>query len=151
MWNYLKNVSCNNRYKKSFFIKKLFFSKQYESQNDPFQYMEQSFPHCLAKYLACLYKSTCVKLIANKSECFQNSAVIETRSLDFHKLTFTAMKVFCIKHKANIIQQREYRNFYNEAFINDPQYTCFQERNFEALSFDRVVTPPKISQNLLRK
>ena len=43
-------------------------------------------------------------IIANKSEHFQNSMVIETGSSDFHKMTFTDMKVFCSKHKVNIIQ-----------------------------------------------
>ena len=49
--------------------------------------------------------STCIELIiANKSEYFQNSTVIETGSSDFHKMTFTDMKVFCSKYKVNIIQ-----------------------------------------------
>ena len=48
------------------------------------------------------------------------------------------MKVFCSKHEVNIIQQREYKNFNNKAFMNDLQYTCFQEHNFETLSFENV-------------
>ena len=48
------------------------------------------------------------------------------------------MKVFCSKHKVNIIQQREYKNFNNEAFMNDIQYTCFQEYNFETLPSENV-------------
>ena len=57
------------------------------------------------KDLQCGNGSTCLGLIiANKSEYFQNSTVIETGSSDFHKMTFTDMKVFCSKYKVNIIQ-----------------------------------------------
>ena len=59
---------------------------------------------------------------------------IETGSSDFHKMIFTDMKVFCSKHKANIIQQRDYKDFNNEAFMKDLQCTCYQEHDFEALS-----------------
>ena len=48
------------------------------------------------------------------------------------------MEDFYSKHKVNIIQQREYKNFNNEAFMNDLQYTCLQERHFETLSFENV-------------
>ena len=46
------------------------------------------------------------------------------------------MKVFCSNHEVNVMQQREHKNFNNEAFMNDLQYTCFQEHNFETLSFE---------------
>ena len=54
--------------------------------------------------IQCRNGFTCIELIiANKSEYFQNSTVIETGSSDFHKITFTDMKDFCSKHKVNII------------------------------------------------
>ena len=56
------------------------------------------------------------------------------------------MKVFCSKHEVNIIQQQEYKNFNNKAFMNDLQYTCSQEHNFETLSFENV---KEISDELL--
>ena len=56
------------------------------------------------------------------------------------------MEVFCSKHEVNIIQQREYKNFNNKAFMNDLQYTCFQEHNFETLLFENV---KEISDELL--
>ena len=48
------------------------------------------------------------------------------------------MKVFCSKHEVNIIQQREYKNFKNKAFMNAIQYKYFQEHNFETLSSENV-------------
>ena len=53
-------------------------------------------------------------------------------------MTFIDIKVFCSKYKVNIIQLREYKNFNNEAFMNDLQQTCFQDHNFETLSFENV-------------
>ena len=36
------------------------------------------------------------------------------------------------------MKQREYKNFNNETFMNDLQYTYFQKRIFETLSFENV-------------
>ena len=53
-------------------------------------------------------------------------------------MIFTDKTVFCRKHKAIIMKQREYKNFNNETFMNDLQYTYFQKRIFETLSFENV-------------
>ena len=36
------------------------------------------------------------------------------------------------------MKQREYKNFNNETFMNDLQYTYFQKHIFETLSFENV-------------
>ena len=61
-------------------------------------------------------------------------------------MIFTDMTVFCSKHKAIIMKQREYKNFNNETYMNDLQYTYFQKHNFETLSFENV---KEISDELL--
>ena len=48
------------------------------------------------------------------------------------------MKDFCIKRKVNIIQWQEYKNFNNEVLMNNFQYKCLKEHNFETLSFENV-------------
>ena len=50
---------------------------------------------------------------------FQGSVAIETGLSDFHKLTLFIMKVFYKKQKPIIINYRDYRNFDNDAFMND--------------------------------
>ena len=58
-------------------------------------------------------------MITNVPKSFQGSVAIETGLSDFHKLTLSIMKVFYKKQKPIIINYRDYRNFDNDAFMND--------------------------------
>ena len=76
-----------------------------------------------------IYEKTCFKnhenpscidlMITNVPKSFQGSVAIETGLSDFHKLTLSIMKVFYKKQKPIIINYRDYRNFDNDAFMND--------------------------------
>ena len=58
--------------------------------------------------------------------------VIEIGMSGFHKTTLTVTKVFYCKQKADIVQYRDYKNFSNEAFLNNLQF--FQiNYNFKTL------------------
>ena len=46
---------------------------------------------------------------------------IQKELSDFHKMTFTIMKVFYKKQKSNIITYRSYKHFSNEVFMSDIQ------------------------------
>ena len=66
-------------------------------------------------------------IIINRPESFQGTTTIETGLSDFHKMSLTIMKVFYKKQKANVIRYRSYRNFDNEAFIDELQ-VAFSDR-----------------------
>ena len=55
----------------------------------------------------------------NHPKSFHSSSVFETRLSDFHKLTFTVLKVFCAKHKPKIIQYKDFNHFDNASFRTD--------------------------------
>ena len=57
--------------------------------------------------------------MTNMPKSFQNSQVIETGLSGFRKTFFTILKVFYTQQKPRITQYRSYKNFSNEAFIND--------------------------------
>ena len=62
----------------------------------------------------------CIDLIfTNRTKCFQNSNVFETRLPDFHKLTFTVLKAYFQKQKPKVIKYRNYKKFDNILFRND--------------------------------
>ena len=46
---------------------------------------------------------------------------IQKELSDFHKMTFTIMKVFYNKQKSNVITYRSYKHFSNEVFMSDIQ------------------------------
>ena len=63
---------------------------------------------------------SCIDLIlTNKSRCFQNISVIETRLSDFHRLTVTIMKTSFQKIGPKLINYRTYKYFDNEDFRKD--------------------------------
>ena len=65
-------------------------------------------------------KPSCIDLIiTNRPKNFQNSVTVETGLSDFHKMTLTVMKVFYKKQKTNIVTYRNYKHFFNEAFMVD--------------------------------
>ena len=65
-------------------------------------------------------KSTSIDLIlTNHARCFQHSGIHETGLSDFHKLTFTVLKMFYAKQKPRIIKYRDYKNFNNITFRMD--------------------------------
>ena len=62
-------------------------------------------------------KSTCTDLIlTNCPRSFQNSCVIETELLDFHKMAVTVMKTSYRKSQPKTIHYLNYKNFSNNIF-----------------------------------
>ena len=63
---------------------------------------------------------TCIDLIiTNRPKSIQDSEAIETGLSDFHKMSFTVMKVFYNKQNPKIIQYRKYKGFSNETFMHE--------------------------------
>ena len=58
-------------------------------------------------------------ILTNHARCFQQSGIHETGLSDFHKLTFTVLKMFYAKQKPRIIKYRDYKNFNNITFRMD--------------------------------
>ena len=50
-------------------------------------------------------------ILTNHARCFQHSGIYETGLFDFHKLTFTVLKMFYAKQKLRIIECKDYKNF----------------------------------------
>ena len=78
-----------------------------------------AFMFCLSgKYM---FEPTCYKnvdkptsidhILTNHARCFQHSGIYEMGLSDFHKLTFTVLKMFYAKQKPRIIKYRDYKNF----------------------------------------
>ena len=60
---------------------------------------------------------SCIDLVlTNRSSGFQNTTVMVTGISDFHKLTFTVMKMYFPKKKPIVIRYRNYKNFNNQIF-----------------------------------
>ena len=81
---------------------------------------------------------TCIDLILlNHPKSFQNSNVYETGLSDFHKLTFTVLKIFYDKQKPKIVNYRDYKSFDNTQFKNDLlkglSFKKVSEENFEKM------------------
>ena len=55
-------------------------------------------------------------ILTNHARCFQHSVIYEMGSSDFHKLTFTVLKMFYAKQKPRIIKYRDYKNFDKNTF-----------------------------------
>ena len=63
---------------------------------------------------------TCIDLIiTNRPKSIQDSEAIETGLSDFHKMSFTVMKVFYNKQNPKIIQYRKHKGFSNETFMHE--------------------------------
>ena len=63
---------------------------------------------------------------------------VETRLSDFHKMTLTVMKVFYKKQKTNIVTYRNYKHFFNEAFLFDVKNGIIEINSKNSdLEFDR--------------
>ena len=58
-------------------------------------------------------------ILTNHARCFQHSGIYETGLSDFHKLTFTVLKMFYAKQKPRIIKYRDYKNFNKTTFRMD--------------------------------
>ena len=57
-------------------------------------------------------------MLTNRAGRFQDSLTIETGLSDHHKMTVTALKVFCQKQSPTIIKYRDYKNFNVYIFRN---------------------------------
>ena len=53
----------------------------------------------------------------------QSFMIIETGLSGSHNMKLTVMKVVYSNQKADIVQYRDYKNFSNEAFLNDTQFS----------------------------
>ena len=57
-------------------------------------------------------------ILTNKTKTFQNSCVIETSLLDFHKITVPTLGMQFQKLKPSVLFYRYYTKFSNETFID---------------------------------
>ena len=95
---------------------------------------EMSNPHmsefcALYNFTNLIKEPTCYKnvdkptsidhILTNHARCFQHSGIYETGLSDFHKLTFTVLKMFYAKQKPRIIKYRDYKNFNKTTFRMD--------------------------------
>ena len=63
---------------------------------------------------------TCIDLIlTNRCRSFQNTHAIETGLSDFHKMTLTVFKTSFKKKLPKIVSYRDYKNFWNDHFIEE--------------------------------
>ena len=58
-------------------------------------------------------------ILRNHARYFQRSGISEAGLSDFHKLTFTILKMFYAKQKPRIIKYRDYKNFNKTTFRMD--------------------------------
>ena len=58
-------------------------------------------------------------ILTNHARCFQHSGIYETGLADFHKLTFTVLKMFHAKQKPRIIKYGDYKNSDKTTFRMD--------------------------------
>ena len=88
--------------------------------------VEMSNPHMcefcnLYNFINFLKKPKCYKnvdktknidhILTNHARCFQRSDAYETGLSDFHKVTFTALKMFYAKQKPRIMKHSDYKTF----------------------------------------
>ena len=115
---------------------------------------EMSNPHmsefcALYNFTNLIKEPTCYKnvdkptsidhILTNHARCFQHSGIYETGLSDFHKLTFTVLKMFYAKQKPRIIKYRDYKNvnkttfrmdLLNELSLINLQNGCFDRFKF---------------------
>ena len=58
-------------------------------------------------------------ILTNQPKSFHSSSSYEIGLSDFHKLTFTILKTFHVKHKPKIIQYKDFIRFDNASFRAD--------------------------------
>ena len=56
------------------------------------------------------------RILTNHARCVQHSGIYETDLSDFHKLTFTVLKMFYAKQNPRIIKYRDYKTFNSITF-----------------------------------
>ena len=84
---------------------------------------------------------SCIDLIlTNKSGSFQNTLVIETGLLDFHRLTVTVTKVYFRKQAPKTLYYRNMKYFNNELFRNDfyQELSKYDILNIECTHFEEI-------------
>ena len=78
-------------------------------------------------------------ILTNHARFFQHSGIYETGSSDFHKLTFTFLKMFYAKQKPRIIKYRDYKNFNNIFFrmdlLKELSLSKLQKGDFDKFKF----------------
>ena len=78
-------------------------------------------------------------ILKNHARCFQHSGIHETGFSDFHKLTFTVLKMFYAKQKPRIIKYRDYKNFNNITFrmdlLKELSLSKFKKGDFDKFKF----------------
>ena len=121
---------------------------------------EMSNPHmsefcALYNFTNLIKEPTCYKnvdkptsidhILTNHARCFQHSGIYETGLSDFHKLTFTVLKMFYAKQKPRIIKYRDYKNVnkttFSEDLLKELSFSNPQNSDFDRFKF--------ISNNLL--
>ena len=79
------------------------------------------------------------RILTNHTRCFQHSGIYETGLSDFHKLTFTVLKMFYAKQKPRIIKYRDYKNFNNITFridlLKQSYLSKLQKGDFDKFKF----------------
>ena len=84
--------------------------------------------------------SSCIDLIlANKLKSFLRSAVIETGSSDFHKMTLAIIKTHFTKQMPNIVEYCDFKKFSNALFRRDIQENLRPEYIFQKYQTDTIV------------
>ena len=86
-------------------------------------------------------RPSCIDLIlTNKSGSFQNTLVIETGLSDFHRLTFTVMKVSFQKQTPKTLYYRNLKYFNNDLFRNYlyQELNKYDAINIECIHFEEI-------------
>ena len=142
-----------------------YYSSKYENfiVLDDFN-AEMSNPHMsefCALYVTNLIKEpTCYKnvdmptsidhILTNHARCFQHPGIYETGLSDFHKLTFTVLKMFYAKQKPLMITDRDHKNFNNITFRMDLLKEIFLSK-LEKGDFDKFkfIVNNRVASNIL--
>ena len=78
-------------------------------------------------------------ILTNHVTCFQHCGIYETGLSDFHKLTFTVLKMFYAKQKSRIIRYRDLKIFYKTTFridlLNKLSLSNLQTGDFDRFKF----------------
>ena len=72
---------------------------------------------------------SCIALIlTNGPRSFQTKCVIETRLLDFHRITISVLKMHFYKLPNKVINYRDFKIIDNERFMDSLHYTLIEEQ-----------------------
>ena len=93
-------------------------------------------------YFRNVLKPSCIDLmIRNRPKSFQNFVTVKTGLSDFHIMTLTVVNTFYKKQKTNIATYRNYKRFFNEAFMFDVKNSIIQMTPYDNdLDFDQFKT-----------